>query len=298
MLATVNGTRIFFDVDGKRVVWDEKEQCMKEKPVCFILHGGPGGEHGIYGTNFNWLKEYMQLVFIDFRGSGRSDRTDPSTYTIAQNVEDLEALRKYLGLDKIVLMGQSYGGIMSFAYGTAYPENVSSAILLCTSPSHNTFDEANKQLLERGVSQEMQEMFNQITNNGGFTSDEQFKNYLKLFAPLYSISEGGGEAYAKEMDYLIISHKPLNTFMTADSSFDFTPELHKMTFPTLLIGGEQDWICPIGETHIASAHLPNCQTVTLKDCSHELFIDQPEESRRVIGEFVCETIVPMTKYCR
>lgn len=297
MLATVNGTRIFFDVDGKRVVWDEKEQCIKEKPVCFILHGGPGGEHGIYGTNFNWLTEYMQLVFIDFRGSGRSDRTDYNTYTIAQNVEDLEALRKYLGLDKIVLMGQSYGGIMSFAYGTTYPENVSSAILLCTSPSHKTFDAANEQLLKRGVTQEMKEMFNELQSTG-FTSDEQYKNYLKLFAPLYSISEGGGEVYAKEMDYLILSYEPLIPFVTTDAKFDFTDELHKMTFPTLLVGGEQDWICPIGETHTASALLPNCQTVTINNCSHELFIDQPEASSRAIDTFVRNTIVPMTKYCR
>ena len=60
--------------------------------------------------------EIMQLVYIDDRSCGRSERVDINTSSIKQNVDDIEALREYLGLDKIFILGQSYGGFKAQKY--------------------------------------------------------------------------------------------------------------------------------------------------------------------------------------
>lgn len=295
MYATINGTRIFYDVDGKQVVYDETNGCMKEKPVCFILHGGPGGDHNIYGDNFHWLSEYMQLVYIDYRGNGRSERGDKSLYTIEQYVEDIEALRRYLGLEKVVVMGQSFGGIMSQAYAIKYPEYVAAVILIATAPSCETMANASQQLAERGTP-EMLAYFNEVMRKGTFQNDDDLYEYLTKFAPLYTLY--GAEKYRKEVGNCILSHEASNVGLIDINTYNFLDELHKIICPTLIMGGEQDFIATIDQTHKIAERVKDCEVVVIPDSSHEVFLDQPEKSKAAIDLFVRERVVTLTKYCR
>lgn len=294
MYAKINGTTIFYDVDGKQIVWDEEKHCMKEKPVCFVLHGGPGGDHYIYGEYFHWLTEYMQLIFIDYRGNGRSGRDkDTSNYTIKQNVEDLEALRQYLGLDKIVVMGQSYGGIMSQAYSIAYPQNVCAAILLATAPSGETMANASKELEKRGTP-EMKAYFENVVLAGKINNNAEWRNYLHTFAPMYTLY--GVETYREEVDRCVLNYEPINAGSIDLNTFNFLDDLHKIDCPVLLIGGEFDWICTIDQTYKIKERIKDCTIVEIKDSSHEIFLDQPQQTHLELDKFVTERIVPMTNY--
>ena len=114
MYAKVNGTRIFFDVAGKQFVPDGP--VMREKPVCLVLHGGPGSDHSHFLPGILPLAEHMQLIFLDHRNSGRSEWGPIETSSMKQNSEDAEAVRQYLGLDKIYVLGQSYGGMVAQQY--------------------------------------------------------------------------------------------------------------------------------------------------------------------------------------
>jgi len=297
MFAKVNETRLFFDVDGKQVVYDKEAGCMKEKPVCFVLHGGPGGDHNIYGTFFHWLTEYMQLVYIDYRGNGRSDYPDESTYTMDQNAEDLEALRQYLGLNKIVVMGQSYGGIMSQCYATKYPENVCGAILICTAPSYKLMGGAVEELKKRGTP-EMMEFFKKNVMAGGFKDNETWRNYLKMFAGMYTLHPENAQKYIDEIDNCVLNYKAVNMGSAELATYNFIPDLHKITCPTLLIGGQQDWICPISCTHEISDEIPDCTTVIIEDSSHEVFLDQTQITHDALDTFVRERIAPLAKLCK
>ncbi|MCA9114651.1 MAG: alpha/beta fold hydrolase, partial [Planctomycetaceae bacterium] len=122
MLADICGTRLFFDIDGMQ--WVPDGARMKERPVLFLLHGGPGGDHVSFKTQLGSLRDVAQLVFIDHRGSGRSAPCEPGTCTLEHNVEDIEALRQYLGLERIAVLGSSYGGMVAQGYATRYPEQV------------------------------------------------------------------------------------------------------------------------------------------------------------------------------
>src|ERR1700729_4206308 len=82
-----------------------------------ILHGGPGASHDYFLPYLLPLARHHQLVFIDERGSGRSEKLeDASKYTVENMVEDVEAVRRGLNLGKISLLGHSYGGGLAKAY--------------------------------------------------------------------------------------------------------------------------------------------------------------------------------------
>jgi proline iminopeptidase len=150
--ARIRGTEIWFDVEGAGLVPDGPR--MVEKPVTFVLHGGPGSDHSYYKPWLSPLTDVMQLVYIDHRGQGRSARGPRETYTLENNVEDLEALRDYLGLDKIVLLGASYGGMVALSYAVRYPENVSHLLAIVTVPDSRFLDRAKEILAERGTDEQ------------------------------------------------------------------------------------------------------------------------------------------------
>ncbi len=98
-----------------------------------IVHGGPGASHDYFLPYLLPLARQNKLIFIDERGSGRSEKLeDPKGYTVENMVEDVEAVRTGLGLGKIALLGHSYGGVLAQAYALKYQQNLTQLILCST----------------------------------------------------------------------------------------------------------------------------------------------------------------------
>jgi pimeloyl-ACP methyl ester carboxylesterase len=148
MKAKIRDTELFFDVEGASIVIEGTR--TRENPVAFLLHGGPGADHTSYKPIFSALADRMQLVYIDHRGQGRSARGPQSTYTLDHNVEDLEALRHHLGLDQIIIIGGSYGGMVALAYAARYPNSVSHLMVYATVASYEFLATAQQTLRDRG----------------------------------------------------------------------------------------------------------------------------------------------------
>src|SRR5436853_1292323 len=95
-----------------------------------IVHGGPGASHDYFLPWLLPLARHNRVVFIDERGSGRSEKLeDVKQYTVENMVEDIESVRQALGLGKISLFGHSFGGVLAEAYALKYQSNLSHLIL-------------------------------------------------------------------------------------------------------------------------------------------------------------------------
>jgi proline iminopeptidase len=95
-----------------------------------IVHGGPGASHDYLLPYLLPLARSHRLIFIDERGSGRSEKLeDTSQYTVENMVEDVENVRRALGLGKVSLLGHSYGGVLAQAYAFKYQQNLTHLIL-------------------------------------------------------------------------------------------------------------------------------------------------------------------------
>jgi len=95
-----------------------------------LVHGGPGASHDYFLPYLLPLARTNKLIFIDERGSGRSEKLqDPTLYTVENMVEDVEDVRQALHLGKMNLLGHSYGGVLAQAYAFKYQQNLSHLIL-------------------------------------------------------------------------------------------------------------------------------------------------------------------------
>ena len=284
MFADVRGTQIYFDVEGMGLVPDG--ETMRERPVAMVIHGGPGGDHSGFKPGFTPIAARMQLVYFDHRGQGRSARGDPARYTLDENVEDMEALRRHLGLGPIVSIGTSYGGMVAMAHAARYPASVSHLILIVTA-SHSGFIERAQAIVRERGTPEQQAVCDTLWA-GGFRTEEQLRHYYAVMGPMYSRRYDPAAA-VNGRKRTIHSVDALNRAFAPDGflrRFDLRPELARITAPTLVMAGRHDWICPPEFSEEIARLIPGADLRIFENSSHSIRGDEPEAMADAILGFV------------
>ena len=288
MYASVRGTRLYFDVEGAGLVPDGPR--MREKPVAFIIHGGPGGDHSGFKPVMSPLAEVAQLVYFDHRGQGRSGLADPAgdpaRFTLDENVEDMEALRRHLGLGPIVSIGTSYGGMVAMAHAARYPDAVSRLMLIVTAAHGAFIPRALEIVRERGTAQQSEVC--ETLWSGGFRSAEDMRHYYAVMNPLYALRHDPVASEATQ-GRAIHTPEPLNRAFGPTGflrSFDLRPELSRITAPTLILTGRHDWICPPEFSEEIAGLIPGSRLMILENSSHSVRIDAPDVLLREAAAFL------------
>jgi len=284
MRARIRDTEIYFDIEGAGLVPDGPR--MREKPPAFLIHGGPGGDHSDLKLAFKPLAEQLQLVYFDHRGQGRSARGDVRLYHLDQNVEDMEALRLYLGLGPIVSIGTSYGGMVAMAHAARYPASVSHLVLVVTA-AHAGFNARARQIVAERGSSEQQAVCAQLWA-GELDNVEKLHRYYEVMGPMYA-RRFDPDAARLGRARGIYSPEALNQAFAPGGflqTYDLRPELVAITAPTLVMAGRHDWICPPEFSEEIHRLIPGSELHIFEDSSHSVRADEPERLLRTIGEFV------------
>src|SRR5260221_356937 len=108
MKLQVNGTELFFDVVGSGLDAD-----FRPRPAMIILHGGPGFDHTYLRPWLDPVSEVAQLIYIDQRGCGRSQRHTHEYYQLGIMADDIVLFCKTLDIERPIVLGQSFGGFVA-----------------------------------------------------------------------------------------------------------------------------------------------------------------------------------------
>ncbi len=284
MRAKVRDTELYFDVEGMGLV--PEAGAMRERPAAFVIHGGPGSDHSGFKPAFSPLAERMQLVYFDHRGQGRSARGDPAKYTLDENVEDMEALRLYLGTGPIVSIGTSYGGMVAMAHAARHPDAVSHLVLVVTA-AQNGFIERSRQIVRERGTPEQQAVLEELYA-GALRTVDAVRRYYDLMGPLYSVTFDASKAAAMRgratpaPDALNRAFAP-GGFMW---NYDLRPELARITAPTLILAGRHDWICAPEFSEEIHRLIPGSDLRIFERSSHSIRVDEPAALVDAIRGFV------------
>jgi proline iminopeptidase len=278
MRISIGDCRLFVDVEGAKLVPDGP--AMREKPTLLLLHGGPGFDHSSYKPSFSVLADAAQLVYYDHRGNGRSDRSSPERWNLAQWGDDVVALCDALGVEKPVVLGQSFGGMVAMAYAVRHPDHPGKLILSSTTARHRL--ERVLAAFERLGGAEAREAARRYWQKPGA---ETLPDYARLCFPLYSKTPRDPAADARtawNFDVMFAFGGG------EDRSFDLLPELGEVRCPTLVLGGEDDPICPIDDQADIAAALPASRVrfERFPGCGHGVFRDDPARGFAVIRDFL------------
>lgn len=284
MRARIRDTEIFFDVDGPGLVSDGVR--MRERPTAFLIHGGPGTDHTGLKARCEPLADKMQLVYFDHRGQGRSARGDPQKYTLDENVEDMEELRRYLGLGAVISIGTSYGGMVAMAHASRYPDSLSHLILVVTVAHAGYVNRAREIVTERGTAEQIAKCDDLFA--GRINTVEEMRNYFDVMGSLYS-HKYNRDSFMAGIDRTILSPDSLNRAHGPGGflrSFDLRGELGSITAPTLILGGRHDWICAPEFSKEIHELIPGSDLRIFEESGHSIAGDEPEKFLDTIAGFV------------
>ena len=282
MYASVRDTRLYFDIEGMGLVPDGDR--MEPRQPLVLLHGGPGGDHSSFKTSVNRLADVAQLIYLDHRGSGRSAPVSAESCTLDENIRDLDAVRAYLGLEQISVLGSSYGGMVAQGYAIRYPDRVDRLILAATAPSFRFLQEAQRIVGARGTPDQIRVC--EWLWNASFTSKEQLYEYYKTMGPMYSTTfdldkfEAGWHRGIRNFDQL---NSGFGGFLR---DFDYTDQLVQIGCPTLVLAGAWDWICPPSQSRLIAERIPDVRLEIFENSAHSLAQDEPEKFMELVRGFL------------
>jgi proline iminopeptidase len=269
-------------------------QTMGRGFPLIVLHGGPGASHEDFLPYLLPLAAQHELVFIDERGSGRSQRlSDAKQYTLDAMACDVDVLRRALHFDTTDVMGHSFGGILAQAYAIHHPAQVRRLILASTGSSAARLNADFKKIKET-LPPALRAKIDAIEAKGIIGRDgAQLPAYRKLadeaeLPYMYVIRPPAWSEAADNLGWDVLVEMWGKSDFRIDgnlSGFNFVPQLQQLSLPTLIIAGDHDLasIATLEETH---ASIPASELVVLKRSGHMTYVDQNDAFMSAVSKFL------------
>ena len=274
--------------DGRKLAYRQ----LGHGPVLVCHPGGPGFSSNYFGDLAGMWEDFT-LVLLNPRGTGGSDRpADRRAYEIDDYAADLEELRQHLGLERMLLLGHSHGGVVAQAYAAKHPGRVRKLVLASTLAR---FGDKQQAAMKVGMERRSGQPWYgdavaalEAEQSGEFETDEKMAELVFRELPLYFARFGPVESgYLETLKTDSVNADTLRLFnQEIFQTFDMRRLHESITAPTLVITGGEDFICgPICADEI-TAGVPGSKQVTLGDAGHFIFVEQPEAFRSEVGDFL------------
>ncbi|KRK11217.1 proline iminopeptidase [Ligilactobacillus pobuzihii] len=249
-----------------------------------LLHGGPGSSHNYFEMLDDLANAGFQLIMYDQLGCGKSSAPDQPELWQAQTwIDELAALRDYLDLGHVHLLGQSFGGMLAIMYLLEKkPQGVDSLILSSTLSSAKLWASEQHRMIKY-LPQKEQDAIAQAEKTGNYTTPGyQIANehYMALHAaapvtesspePLRRAKINGQQAY--QVAWGPNEYTPTGTL----HDYEYTERLAEITIPTLITNGTDDLCTPLVAKTMYD-HLQNAKWKLFRNSRHMPFVEHHDK---------------------
>lgn len=257
-----------------------------------VLHGGPGMFHDYLVSGFEKLTDDYQIIFYDQRGCGKTDfPTDTASITTENFVNDLESIRKHLGIEKLNLAGHSWGSVLALNYAKKYPNQINSLILIAPAPATSEyFDMMYKNMQKKRSDEDTKELV-KLMSSKNFDKREPvtFKKAIMLGDKVNLADQTKVEELYKPMNFTETTANNLllvNSIMEKSFfNYDITEGLDSISSLTLIIVGDLDNV-PFASNQLLQDNLPNARLEVLKKACHYPFFEANKEFNYAVKSFL------------
>ena len=282
MHVRVGDVALYFDVAGMGLIPDGP--VMRERPIIVCLHGGPGFDHSTFKPHLVPLTEQAQLVFYDHRGQGRSDPSGPERWNLDTWIDDFRAFCEALGIERPVVFGQSFGGIVALGAAIRYPD-LPSRLIVSSSIAKFRLDRALP-MFERLGGERAREVAERFFLDPG---PEHFDEFTATCLPLYNQTAADPDMFAR---VLMRPEVGFHFFAGEGFAYDWLGELDRIRCPTLILAGELDPITTVADHRDMAAGIRGSRLEVFAGAGHGVFRDKPTEALELIRDFALATDDP------
>ena len=267
----VEGGRVWYRTNGI-------EHFAGGKVPLLVIHGGPGFSHH-YLVTLTDLADERPVILYDQLDSGNSDRPgDPANWTVERFVDEVDHVRNALGLDRLVVLGSSWGGSVAASYAIRQPPGLAGLVLASPLISTERWIADNTEYRDP-LSDETQKILDEHEAAG--TTDSA--PYQEAVMEFYTRHLNRMDPWPDELNRAFeLANFDLYVTMWGDTEFtatgtlkdfDVSGDLGRVEVPTLMICGEYDEATPAACRDFA-AKVPNARVEIVDDASHTGHLEQ------------------------
>jgi proline iminopeptidase len=279
-------------VPGGRIYW--RRFGTGSKTPLLMLHGGPGAAHN-YLLTVQALADERPVIFYDQLGCGKADApADESIYTIQRSVDELDAVRKALGLPKVILYGHSWGTLLAIEYlcqgRGAGVEKLILAGAFASVPQIVAGMQRRMDSLPDGFSAKLHGL-----EKAGKTDTPEYEALTQHFYDNFVLRTqpspdalASFEALSKSIAYKVLNGPNEFTITGTIKSWDRRLDLKSITQKTLITTGEFDEITIDCHETIRDGIAGRAHIEVMPGCSHLTMVEKPDDYNRILRRFLAE----------
>jgi proline iminopeptidase len=271
-------------------------ETQGDGPPLVTLAGGPGISHHGFHPYLGKLRRKATVIYFDPRGRGDSD--EASSYSVADDVRDIDWLRRRLSYETIDLLGVSYGAHLAVAYALEHPQQVRKLVLVSPIVGRTAWESHLQTLLDapgvEGALKQIRRAREQV-----LLSDEATAaRLMTLLMPLYWCDPEDASAVAnpsrprhrvarQNFDvYEDIVGRPFGELNGDLATSEVETRLDEIEAPVLLVEGGCDQAVPEGHVDWLAEQLPHAEKLPFPNAGHSPFVDEPEVFAERVGAFL------------
>jgi len=272
----INGNRLNVEVLGD----------APGKPTMIVHHGAPGlGSLAEPRASFASFADTYRVVVFDARGCGASEGKPPFTHQ--QWASDVDGLRAWLGAERIVMAGGSYGGFIAMEYAIRYPERVAALVLRDTAADSSNQDAALRNALSSARVRIDRAKLDRIMS-GTVRDDADLRDCWAEILPLYD-HDLDWDKVRERVETTPYRYETHNyAFAVNQPGYDIKAALPAITCPTLVTVGRYDWITPVECGEAIASLIPGAQLAVFEKSGHSPQIEEAELFRSVVRRFLAD----------
>ncbi len=252
------------------------------------VNGGPGLSHVYMIQNDVWTRriaEHRQVIFYDQRGTGASQLRPGAAQTMEAQVSDLEAVRASLHVEKVDLIGDSYGGLLASAYAAAHPEHVHALILSDSaapgfSKLHPRLEEVFPDVIAK-TKEQIDKLHGQANSEAEAAGLDLRAHFRMIF-----YSQELCDRYLANVTDLGFASATGEAVSKAFANVDLSSQMARFHFPTLVIQGRFDLNVTPDISWTVAHSIPGAQLVWFEKSGHLPYYEEPDKYASVVNQFL------------
>ena len=258
------------------------------------LHGGPGA-NWLHVKPYEALADERRVVFYDQLGAGNSaleEPHDPAMWTPDLYVEEVDVVRDALGLERVHILGHSWGGMLGMQYAAGRPEGLVSLVVE-SSPASVPAWLPEVQRLRSELPPEVEATLRKH-EQAGTTDDPEYEEAVMVFYKRHLCRTDPWPDWLVQCFEALEANPEVYRTMNGPSEFhvigtikdwDISDRLGEIEVPTLVFSGRYDEVTP-ATTEAVHRGIPGSEYVVLEESSHMAQAEEPEQTLRLLRDFL------------
>jgi proline iminopeptidase len=264
--------------DGPRLF---VEQVGEDGLPLIVLHGGPGLDHTMFRPYLDPLGDEFRVLYVDERGQGRSDRVDPATLSVDVFARDVDLLAEALGLDHFCVLGHSFGAIIATQH--AIELGTAAAYVISGGADSTEALEADVGRALAALGEEGADIVRSWELEKTVQTEEESAELLRMQLPFHFAGDPP-PGYAEDT---VHSPDVLRHFANAGyGNFDYTPDLSRVTRPTLILVGSEDQTTTPRANRVLHEGIPGSELVEIDGAGHMSFVERTDDYLAAVRAFL------------